>query len=44
MAQRLAEQTVERKVVMTGNQGVPAAQLLNAVHRANRHLTQPNPV
>ena len=42
MAQRLAEQAVERKIVELGNQSVPAATLSRVPHRTHRHFAQRN--
>ena len=44
MAQRLAEQAMERQIMKLRRQGIPTPPLMRVPHRANRHLTRYDPV
>ena len=44
MAQRLAEQAIERQIMKLGRQRIPTPPLVRVPHGANRHLARRDPV
>ena len=44
MSQPLAEQPLERQIMITRHQLIPAPPFLRVPHRTNPHLSQPYPL